>query len=165
MRFAADLCTDATTAYNRSMFADLFRRLTDLEPGRLPDGDARIALTALLVRIARADADYSEAERHRIDRVVARRYDLAPDGAAALRGEAEAAEAEAPDTVRFTRAIKDAVPYEERIGVIEALWDVVLADGHRDEEENSLLRMIAPLLGVNDRESNLARQRVEARHA
>ena len=72
-------------------------------------------------------------------------------------------EAEAPDTVRFTRAIKDAVPYEDRMGVIEALWDVVLADGARDDEEDAMLRLIAPLLGVNDRDSNLARQRVEAR--
>ncbi len=147
------------------MFADLFSRLTASEPAPLADADARLALTALLVRIARADQDYSAAERTRIERVLAARYDLAPEDAAALRGEGEDAEAEAPDTVRFTRAIKDAVPYEERIGVIEALWEVVMADGHRDEEESSLLRMIAPLLGVNDRESNLARRRVEARRA
>ena len=71
-------------------------------------------------------------------------------------------EAEAPDTVRFTRAIKDAVRYEDRIGVIEALWQVVLADGKRDASEDSLLRLSASLLGVNDRDSALARQRAEA---
>ena len=32
--------------------------------------DARLALTALLVRIARADNDYAQAERDRIDRLV-----------------------------------------------------------------------------------------------
>ncbi len=147
------------------MFADLFRRLTETAPERLPDEDARLALTALLVRIARADGDYSAQERQRIDRVVATRFGLEAEAAAALRADGEAAEAEAPDTIRFTRAIKDAVPLDDRIAVIEALWDVVLADGHRDEEENSLLRMIAPLLGVNDRESNLARRRVEERRA
>ena len=70
-------------------------------------------------------------------------------------------EAEAPDTVRFTRAIKDAVPYEDRESVIEALWAVVLADGIRDHEEDAQLRLVANLLGVNDRDSNIARQRVE----
>ncbi len=74
-------------------------------------------------------------------------------------------ETEAPDTVRFTRAIKDAVPYEDREGVIEALWEVVLADGVRDHEEDALLRLLANLLGVNDRDSNLARQRVTTRMA
>ena len=70
-------------------------------------------------------------------------------------------EEQAPDTVRFTRAIKDAVPLEERMGVIEALWAVALADGKRDDNEDALLRLIAPLLGINDRDSNLARLKVQ----
>ena len=38
-------------------------------------------------------------------------------------------EAEAPDTVRFTRALKEAVAHEDRAALIEALWAVALADG------------------------------------
>ncbi|MDH5798542.1 MAG: TerB family tellurite resistance protein, partial [Paracoccaceae bacterium] len=53
-------------------------------------------------------------------------------------------------------------PYEDRLGVIEALWSVVLADGRRDHEEDALLRLVSNLLGVNDRDSALARQRVQA---
>ncbi|MEO1680115.1 MAG: TerB family tellurite resistance protein [Pseudomonadota bacterium] len=145
------------------MFGDLLRRLTAPEPEMLPDPDARLALTALLVRVARSDGDYATAEIGRIDRIAAARYGLSPFEATALRREAEGLEAEAPDTVRFTRAIKDAVPYEEREAVVEALWDVVLADGRRDEEEDGLIRLVANLLGINDRDSALARQRVEAR--
>ena len=48
-----------------------------------------------------------------------------------LRTQAEGLEAEAPDTVRFTKAIKAAVPYEDRFAVVRALWAVVLADGTR----------------------------------
>lgn len=147
------------------MFADLLRRLTTSDAGSLPAPDARLALGALLVRIARSDGEYAESEVRRIDRLLAGRYGLTPFAAAKLRHEAELLESEAPDTVRFTRAIKDAVPYEEREGVIEALWDVVLADGTRDEDEDALLRLVANLLGVNDRDSNLARRRVEARRA
>ncbi|MFO6464439.1 TerB family tellurite resistance protein [Jannaschia sp. KMU-145] len=143
------------------MFADLIRRLTAPEPDRLPEPDARLALAALLVRVARSDGHYAPEEIARIDRILMRRHTLTPDGAAQLRHSAEALEAEAPDTVRFTRAIKDSVELEERISVIEALWSVVLADGHRDEDEDGLLRLLANLLGVNDRDSNLARQRVE----
>jgi uncharacterized tellurite resistance protein B-like protein len=62
--------------------------------------------------------------------------------------------------VRFTRAIKDAVAYEDRLAVIEALWTVVLADGQRAQEEDALLRLVSNLLGVSDRDSALARQRV-----
>lgn len=142
------------------MFADFLKRLTAPEPAKLQDADARLALTALLVRIARADGDYSTDEIARIDRISAARYGLSPFEASALRKEAETLESEAPDTVRFTRAIKDAVSHEDRIGVIEALWQVVLADGSRDAAEDALVRLAANLLGVNDRDSALARQRV-----
>ncbi len=143
------------------MFADFLKRLTAPEPETLPDADARLALTALLVRIARADGHYDQAEADRIDRITAARYGLSPFEAAKLRGEAETLESEAPDTVRFTRAIKDAVAYEDRIAVIEALWQVVLADGNREAEEDALVRLVSSLLGINDRDSALARQRVD----
>ena len=143
-----------------AMFGELLRRLTAPEPTPLENGDARLALAALLVRIARSDGDYAQSEIDRIGQVLANRYDLSEAEAADLRANAETLEAEAPDTVRFTRAIKEAVPFDDRIEVISSLWEIVLADGERDSEESSLLRMIAPMLGVNDRDSNLARQRI-----
>jgi len=148
---------------SKAMFADFLKRLTAPEPARLSVPDARIALAALLVRTARADDDYSDVEIARIDRLLAKRHALSPFEAAALRRDAETLEEQAPDTLRFTRAIKDAVALEDRVEVIEALWEIVLADGVRDEDEDALLRLVAPMLGLNDRDSNLARQRVEAR--
>ena len=145
------------------MFGQFLKRLAQPETESFSDGDARLALAALLVRVARSDNNYAPEEKTRIDRILAARYGLDADGVAALRSEAEALEAEAPDTVRFTREIKDAVPYEDRMGVVEALWEVVLADGQRDHEEDGLLRLVANLLGVNDRDSALARQKVAAR--
>lgn len=141
------------------MFRDFLTRLTQPTPAQLPDEDARLALTALLVRIAKSDNDYAPEEMTRIDRITAARYGLSPFEAAGLRSQAEGLESEAPDTVRFTRAIKDAVAYEDRRAVVEALWSVVLADGERAEEEDALLRLVANLLGVNDRDSALARQK------
>ena len=81
------------------MFADFLKRLTAPDPEPLPDTDARLALTALLVRIARADGVYHDSEVARIDRLSAHRYGLGPFEAAALRREAETLEGEAPDTV------------------------------------------------------------------
>ena len=143
------------------MFDDLLRRLAAPRPETLPEPDQRTALAALMVRIARADGLYAPVEKARIDRVLARRYGLDEAAATALRSDGESLEAEAPDTVRFTRAIKDAVPFEGRFGVMRALWSVALADGERDAEEDGLLRLAASLLGVNDKESALARQEAQ----
>lgn len=141
------------------MFADFLKRLTQPDPTPLPDEDARLALTALLVRIARSDGHYDPAEQTQIDQILFERYGLEGALASNLREQAETLESEAPDTVRFTRSIKDVVPYEDRRAVVETLWSVVLADGKRSKEENALLRLTASLLGVNDRDSALARQK------
>jgi uncharacterized tellurite resistance protein B-like protein len=143
------------------MISRLLTSLLAPGPGRLAAPDAQVALAALLVRVARADEHYEEAERLRIDRVLSGRYDLSPFEAAKLRAEAEAIEAEAPDTVRFTRALKDAVPYEDRMSLMEAMWSVALSDGARDGREDALIRVTADLLGINDRDRALARQTVE----
>ena len=145
------------------MFGEFLRRLTQPDPAPLEDSDARLALTALLVRVARSDHDYDISERELIEKIARNRFDLETAEAAALLQEGEILESEAPDTVRFTRAIKDAVPFDERLGIVEALWEVVLADGIRSDEENALLRLVANLLGVSDTDSAMARQRMTAR--
>ena len=145
------------------MFADLLNRLLAPAPAALPAPEADLSLAALLVRLARADDHYGADERVRIDRVLSARKGLSMEEAAALRASAEELESEAPDTVRFTRALKDAVPHEDRTELMEALWEVALADGARDAEEDALIRLVANLLGVSDRDSAHARQRVAAR--
>jgi uncharacterized tellurite resistance protein B-like protein len=118
-----------------------------------------MALAALLVRVARADGHYSDTEARRIDQVLIRRLSIGPFDAATLRAKAEALEAVAPDTVRFTRALKDAVPLEARVSLIEALWAVALSDGERAADEEQLIRLVASLLAVTDQDSARARQR------
>lgn len=142
------------------MFADLIRRMTAPAPQILPDPDARLALGALLVRIARTNGDYDPAQIVQIDHTLMTRFALTEAEAADLRADCEILESEAPDTVRLTRAIKNAVEYDARLAVIEALWRVALADGIRDDAETSMMRMTTSLLGVSDQDSNAARLRV-----
>lgn len=144
------------------MFSKLLQTLMSGGDAPLPTADERRAVAALLVRLAKSDHDYAAAEIAQIDAVLAARYALERDAAQALRREGEQLESEAPDTVRFTRAIKDAVALEDRVRVIEAMWSVALADETRDAQEDALLRLVANLLGINDRDNARARQRVES---
>ena len=130
-------------------------------PEVLPKPDARLALAALLVRVAKTDGLYAVEEVERIDRVLAHRNHFGPFEATKLRTEAEEIEAAAPDTVRFTQALKAATALEDRAELMEALWSVALADGQRDALEDRLMRMVATLLGLTDVESAKARQRAE----
>jgi uncharacterized tellurite resistance protein B-like protein len=123
--------------------------------GPAPD----VAVAALLVEAARADADYHPSETALVDRALSALFDLGPWEAAALRSRGEAAQAEAADLWRFTYAIKTGMPEEERRAVLEALWSVALADGSRDPHEDALIRRLTPLLALTDRDSAEARRR------
>lgn len=143
------------------MIKDILKAFQSNKAPTLSTDDARVALAALMVRLARTDGEYAQVEISVIDRVLSKRFALDANAAMALRNEAEELEAQAPDNVRFTRVIKDAVPYEERSAIVEALWSVVLSDGQRDDDEDGFMRLIANLLGVNDRDSAFARQRAQ----
>lgn len=144
------------------MFRDLLSRLFDEHPTPAPlaSDDAEVAVAALLVRVARADDRYQQVEQQRIDQILARRRGLTLDEAAERRTAAEMIEAEAPDTVQFTRQIKDRIALDDRIGVISAMWETAYADGKRRADEESVVRLVSGLLGIPDRDSALARQGV-----
>ncbi len=154
------LVVRASKSYLWIMFQSFLNRLFPASPARLPEPDARLALAGLMVRIARSDGDYAWSEQSRIDRVLAQYHGLTPADATQLRRDAEAFEAQAPDTVRFTRVLKDAVAPEDRAALLGALWSIALADGGRAAEEDGLMRLIVNLLGLSDVDSALARQRV-----
>ncbi len=65
--------------------------------------------------------------------------------------------------MRFTRVVKDSFSHAERVELIEMIWEVVYADGERHDYEDSLMRRIAGLIYVSDRERGEARRRALAR--
>lgn len=123
-----------------------------------PALSARVSLTALLVQLARADHDFADEEAARITAILKKRFGLDDAGADALLQEGIAAEDASHDSVRFTRVVKDAVPRDERFELLQDFWSLVLADAHRDHEEDGHMRLVTNLLGMTDKDSALARQ-------
>ena len=124
-----------------------------------------LAAATLLVEIARMDeADGADpAERRRMAQLLAERFALSKEETQALLEEAEQEADRSSQLFAFTREIKDAFDYEERVELMEMLWDVAYADDHLHHLESSLMRRLAGLLHVDDRDSGAARKRVLAR--
>jgi uncharacterized tellurite resistance protein B-like protein len=116
-----------------------------------------------MVEAATMDSAFDAAERAQIGELIQGRFALGPDEAADLIAEAERAVAASVQWHGFTSAIKDGYDHAERVELIEMLWEVAYADGRLHDYEGSLLRRIAGLLYVSDRESGEARKRVLAR--
>ncbi|MEM7242299.1 MAG: TerB family tellurite resistance protein [Pseudomonadota bacterium] len=119
------------------------------------------AMAVLHVRLARSDGDYDAKEIALIKSELSGLFDLSKQEAAEHLHEAESLDDGGPDHVRFTKVLKDDIAYEHRGRLVESLWKVALADGVRDFEEDGFMRLIVNLLGVNDRDSALARQRAQ----
>jgi uncharacterized tellurite resistance protein B-like protein len=125
--------------------------------------ERQLAAAALMVEAATMDDTFDADERGRIGQLIQDRFGLSAAEAADLLAGAEQAASASVEWQGFTSAIKEGFDHAERVELIEMLWEVAYADGQLHDYEASLLRRIAGLLYVGDRESGEARKRVLAR--
>lgn len=125
----------------------------------LPDADARLALGAFMVRIAKS-ADYDGAPKaDRLHALLARMNGLGPVDAAKMHSTCEKIEAEAPSTRKFALLIRETVSFEARIEALEALWHVMLANGRPSGAEMDMITQVREALGLSKADSDDAKQR------
>lgn len=129
-------------------------------PARGGADEVQLAAAALLIEAAHIDDHNDPGERAVIDRILERRFKLSPPAARQLVAAAEQVNERSTQLFRFTRVINDRFSLEQRVELMEMLWEVVYADGTVDALEDTLLRRIGGLLYVPDRERGAARQRV-----
>jgi uncharacterized tellurite resistance protein B-like protein len=98
------------------------------------------------------DGSVSDLERAKLRELLVRHFTLSDTDVDTLIADATEAEHEAVDLYRFTSVLKQRLPEEERVNVIEYLWEIVYADGKIDEFEENLVWRVAELLGVNRRD-------------
>jgi uncharacterized tellurite resistance protein B-like protein len=125
--------------------------------------DRQLAAAALMVEAARLDDRFEVKERERILGLLENRFNMSAGDAEALLAEAERESERSVEWQGFTRQLRDGFDYEERVALVEMLWEVAYADGELHDYEASLLRRVTGLLYVSDRDSGEARKRVQGR--
>ncbi|WP_319826324.1 TerB family tellurite resistance protein [Thalassovita sp.] len=139
------------------MFAHLIRSLKGHKPKDLPQPDEKLALGALLVRVAKSDKDYNVMEIKRIDRIITRMYGLNAVAAAKMRATCELLEQNAPHMDVFSEMIREGVDFDIRFAALEAMWQVVLADGAERPEEIEVIIRAKDALGLSEADNYQAR--------
>jgi len=147
-----------------SRIADYFR--THLQAGSgADDGERgqclRLAASALLVEVARADFDYADSEREQVAALIARTLDVPPEELQKLQQLAEAESEQATSLHQFTTLIHEHFDDAQKARLMESLWRVALADGQLHKREEHLLRRIADLLYIPHETYIRSRHRVE----
>jgi uncharacterized tellurite resistance protein B-like protein len=120
----------------------------------------QIAVAALMVQAATMDDTFDAAERTAIERLLAARFALDPASVRRLLATAEAAAERSNQLYSFIRTVVEQLNAEERIRIVEMMWEVAYADGVLDPDEDALLRRVAGLLYVSDYDRGAARKRV-----
>ena len=113
-------------------------------------------VTVLMIEAANADGSLAEEEKVLITEVIARQFELGADKAEEMMRAAIDQSSERVELHSLLRRLRDNSDYEERLGVMEMVWMVVLADGKLDHIEAQLMRRLAGLLFVSDVDSGLA---------
>lgn len=114
--------------------------------------DLELATCALLVEMARIDESFTAQETEAIVHILKTKYGVADEHVAALMAAADKELVESVDLWQFTHLINKNYSREEKIGVIETLWQVVFVDGKMDKYEDYLMHKMAKLLRLSHKE-------------
>lgn len=120
-----------------------------------------VAACALLLELATADDEFSEAERLHIEAVLRRHFDLDQETALELMELASREQEEAIDLYQFTSLIRSSYDLGQKTLLAEIMWGVILADGEIARHEAYMLRKIANLLDLEPGYLAAARKRAK----
>jgi uncharacterized tellurite resistance protein B-like protein len=136
----------------------MLRALTDLFDRKLVgsaegspsrEDELKLATAVLLVEVARADFDEAGVELDRAAELLASYLDMPARDVATLVTEARSRADYAASLQTFTRQLHEELGHDEKLKVIEMLWEVALADESLDKHEDHLIRKLAGLLYVS----------------
>ncbi len=66
------------------------------------------------------------------------------------------------DLSQYSLRLKKSLSYEQRMDIILICWQVLMVDGNEDQLETSTARTISTLLGIEDKDFILIRNRVKS---
>lgn len=135
-------------------------------PGQLPPAERehtlQLATAVLLVEVMRADPALGDAERDAVLHALRRKFALSDDELARLLDLAHDTARNAYDYQRFTSSLNEHFSQEQKIRVVEAMWEVAFADQHLDAHEHHVISKVAGLLHVTHGEYMGAKLRAQA---
>lgn len=164
-RLGVPLRVNDSTAWKLMLrtLKDLFDSIT-AAPGAAAARDEhslQLATAVLLVEVMRADPQVGDAERQAVMGALRQKFSLAGDELERLVELAEQKVRTASDFHQFTSLINDGFSQEQKIRIVEYMWQVAYSDGNLDAHENHVISRVAGLLHVTHGEYIAAKLRAK----
>ena len=125
-----------------------------------PNDEYKVACTALLCEAASMDGVFDENEKRLILVLIQKQFNVDENEANKIYIEGKNLAENSSQLYGFTRIIKESWEVEKRITLLEMLWELAYVDGELDAAEDMLIRRIAGLIHVEDRDRIEAKQKV-----
>ena len=117
------------------------------------DDEYKVASTALLCEAASMDGVFDDNEKKLILVLIQKQFNVDENEANKIYIEGKGLAENSAQLYGFTRIIKESWDNKKRISLLEMLWELAYVDGELDAAEDMLIRRIAGLIHVEDRDT------------
>ncbi|MEA3363578.1 MAG: TerB family tellurite resistance protein [Thermodesulfobacteriota bacterium] len=129
------------------VFATPTDQLESVSQDRIP-----LAAAVLLLEVAHSDGEFHQTEQDLLGTLLMEHFAVSETSLADLLELAKETRRESHDLHQFTREINKSFSQPEKEQIIEAVWQLVYADGRLDHYEEALMRQLGALIGLSHRQ-------------
>ena len=117
------------------------------------------SIVALLVEAASIDGEIGNDEKNQIENILVERLNLDKIEAEKILEQTISESEEQIEIWSKTNDIRKELDYEERLNILELMWEIVLVDDVLDVFEAQLMRRVSGLLYISDIDSGTSKKR------
>lgn len=111
-----------------------------------------LAAAVLLLEVAHSDGTFHPSEEELLGILLKEHFEVTDESLGDLLELAETTRNNSFDLHQFTKEINKAFSQPEKERIIEAVWQLVYADGRLDRYEDALMRQLGTLIGLSHRQ-------------
>ncbi|MEE2705268.1 MAG: TerB family tellurite resistance protein [Pseudomonadota bacterium] len=116
------------------------------------------AVSSLVIEAAMADGEFSDIEKKHIKSVLYDLFSFNDELIEDLIEETEQVVKKSSQLYGFSKTLRDSMEYQERLEIIQMMWEITYADGKLDDFEANLIRRASGLLYIDDIDCGTARK-------
>ncbi len=107
------------------------------------------ACSSLLIEVALSDKDFDEEEIASMKEILKTTHGISDETINELVSNAKQTVDESTSLYSYTREVNDNFSYDDKLLLLQSLWDIAYADGNVDKYEEHLIRKISDLIYIS----------------
>jgi len=143
-------------------FDTLFSQADTSESSEINEHQRQLITATLLIEVSKADFDQDDVELNHISQLLKSHFSLSQTEVSTLISLAQQHSDKVTSLQHLTRELNETLTQQDKITIIEMMWQVVYADGEKDHYEEYLMRQVADLLYVSHEHFIKARFKAES---